>query len=312
MARNTKGPTALPSELGQKIPVWNWRGAILAADIEPLTKLVCLAISHYLSDAGKGWRVSVKQLMADTGIKSNKTISTHLENAQKANLLVIQRTVKANGQRGVTLYKARFPDTVELSREPAEMPADDGECGSAEPSVTATPGAAAPSVPRTPRPRVPDTRQESFQQEGSFQKVSFQERVAQARPAPKTDAGVVDAEFDEMGHAEPAKPAKSKSQNLVALKAPTPAKARGHRLPEGWRPGGEGLRFAIECGLTEQQATIEFEKFQNYWLSAAGSKALKTDWDRTWKTWVRRASEALPRRAPTRSGGRVDRSQLCV
>lgn len=192
MASKARGSkSSQPSEPGQKIPVWNWTGAIAAANVEPTTKLVCFAIARYLNDAGKGWRITVKQLMADTGL-SNKTISTHTEKAEGAGLLAIERTLKTNGQRGTNFYKPRFPDIVELSREPAELPGDDGESRRAPPSVPGTRGAAKSSVPRTPRPRerrtpspsVPRTRQQSFHQEGSFQKGSFQERGAQALPAP--------------------------------------------------------------------------------------------------------------------------------
>jgi hypothetical protein len=30
-----------------------------------------------------------------------------------------------------------------------------------------------------------------------------------------------------------------------------------------------------------------FESFTDYWVSVAGSKGVKLDWDATWRTWVR-------------------------
>lgn len=320
MARNTKSSKALPSEPGQKIPVWSWTGAVAAADVEPLTKLVCLNIARYLSDAGKGWHISVKQMMADTGL-SNGSIATHLKKAEAAKILVIQRTAKPNGQRGVTLYKPRFPDNVELSREPAEMPGDGGDCGSTEPSVRGTPGVA-PSASHTPgprvggssRPRARGARQESLQK-GSSQKGSFQERGhADARPAPEAHGVVVDAEFIDVKHAKPEQKAKNYSHAPVALKAsktPTPAKATAHRLPDDWMPSEDGWRFAIERLGSTERAREEFAKFRDYWDEQPDSKGKKVRWDGTWRNWVRRAPQYAPR-TPTRSARRVDRSQLCI
>lgn len=318
-AKTSKAPQ--PSEPGQKIPVWSWTGAVAVADVEPLTKLVCLNIARYLSDAGKGWRISVKQMMADTGL-SNGSIATHLKKAEAAKILVIQRTAKPNGQRGVTLYKPRFPDNVELSREPAEMPGDDGDCGSTGPSVRGTPGVAAPSAPCTPgprvggssRPRARGARQESLQK-GSLQKRSFQERGhADARPAPEAHGVVVDAEFIDVEHAKPEQPTKNQPQTLVALKASkalTPAKATAHRLPEDWMPSEDGWRFAIERLGSTERAREEFAKFRDYWDEQPDSKGKKVRWDGTWRNWVRRAPQYAPR-TPAISTGRVDRSQLCT
>ena len=106
-----------------RIPVWNWTGAVVATKVKPPTKLVCLAIARYLSDAGKGWRISVADLMRDTGL-SNRSVATHLELAHKAGLLAIERNIGRNGRREVTTYAARFPDGVTLATGPAELPSE--------------------------------------------------------------------------------------------------------------------------------------------------------------------------------------------
>ena len=103
-----------------RIPVWSWTDSVAAADVPALTKFVCLNIARYLSSAGKGWRVTIEQQMRDTGL-SNRSLATHLENAESAGLLVREREHDKNGHVCGTLYTPRFPDNAELAREPAEM-----------------------------------------------------------------------------------------------------------------------------------------------------------------------------------------------
>jgi hypothetical protein len=65
-------------------------------------------------------------------------------------------------------------------------------------------------------------------------------------------------------------------------------KSNGTRLDEDWRPDERDIAYAREQGI---DAGREFEKFQNYWLSKAGSAARKVDWSRTWRNWCLRAAE---------------------
>ena len=103
-----------------KAPVWSWRDAIRQTDVPPLTKLVCMMIACYLSDAGKGWRITVEELMRDTGM-GNKAVARHLANAQRAGLLAIVRHHDGKGYRTATEYQPRFPYGAELSQQPAEL-----------------------------------------------------------------------------------------------------------------------------------------------------------------------------------------------
>jgi hypothetical protein len=84
-----------------KIPVWSWRDAIAKADVPPLTKLVCYDISRYLSDAGKGWRIPVKDIIRDTGL-GNQAVANHLRNAVDAGLLIAKRELGPNGAIAVS------------------------------------------------------------------------------------------------------------------------------------------------------------------------------------------------------------------
>lgn len=149
--------------MSTKKPVWSWTDAVAKADVPPLTKLVCLNIARYFSSAGKGWRVSIKEMMADTGL-SNRSLATHLQLAADAKLLIVKREAGPHGQRGVTTYIPCFPDGTELARE-AELPPREGDSlGLSEPS---SPG---PSEPASPRPREPRSRQVSFRKTDSSQR----------------------------------------------------------------------------------------------------------------------------------------------
>jgi uncharacterized protein YdaU (DUF1376 family) len=68
------------------------------------------------------------------------------------------------------------------------------------------------------------------------------------------------------------------------------SQARGTRLPFDWMPS-EHL-----------EQTHELEKFRDYWIAQPGQKGVKTDWDATWRNWVRRAAERTPARP---SGNRI-------
>ena len=107
-----------------KQPVWSWTDAVVAADVPSLTKLVCLNIARYLSSAGKGWRISIEQMVEDTGL-SDRATRLHLKKAAAAGLIAIKREYNHLGHRAITQYIPRFPDGVELSKEPASLPAPD-------------------------------------------------------------------------------------------------------------------------------------------------------------------------------------------
>jgi hypothetical protein len=68
------------------------------------------------------------------------------------------------------------------------------------------------------------------------------------------------------------------------------SQARGTRLSPDWMPS-EHL-----------EETHELEKFRDYWIAQPGQRGVKTDWDATWRNWVRRAAERTPARP---SGNRI-------
>lgn len=68
--------------------------------------------------------------------------------------------------------------------------------------------------------------------------------------------------------------------------------SRGSRLPVGWLP-----QQATIDKLTEQFPRVdqraEFDKFTDYWRAQPGAKGRKTDWEATWRNWVRSSAERL-------------------
>lgn len=63
---------------------------------------------------------------------------------------------------------------------------------------------------------------------------------------------------------------------------------KGSRIPEGYVPN---IGYAVQRGLSEQQAGMEGEKFLNYWAAQPGQRGVKLDWDATWRNWVINAIE---------------------
>lgn len=65
---------------------------------------------------------------------------------------------------------------------------------------------------------------------------------------------------------------------------------RGTRLPNDWVLPGEWGRWALrETGLPRERILLEAATFADYWQALPGAKAVKLDWEKTWRNWVRRA-----------------------
>ncbi|WP_406604291.1 DUF1376 domain-containing protein [Bartonella gliris] len=72
-------------------------------------------------------------------------------------------------------------------------------------------------------------------------------------------------------------------QKNVPKKAKRTRSKDGFRLPEDFKPN---LQYAIDKGLTQDEALLEFERFTNYWIANPSKNANKRDWQRTWYNWV--------------------------
>jgi hypothetical protein len=61
---------------------------------------------------------------------------------------------------------------------------------------------------------------------------------------------------------------------------------KSSRLPEDWQPRKEDVLLMREHFLTVD-LKLETYAFKDYWRSVAGAKGKKSDWDATWRNWIR-------------------------
>jgi uncharacterized protein YdaU (DUF1376 family) len=81
---------------------------------------------------------------------------------------------------------------------------------------------------------------------------------------------------------------------------PQRSEAKGSRLPDDWRPDSGGWVYAAEQLGPNVDPARELDRFRDYWRAVPGAKGRKADWPATWRNWVRRAAENLPRKAHER------------
>lgn len=88
---------------------------------------------------------------------------------------------------------------------------------------------------------------------------------------------------------EPENP--SKEIEPAGKQKPAKRNDRGSRLEDGWMPSQKVIdQMRQEC----PHVNLEYEhrKFTDYWLSVPASRGRKSNWDATWRNWIRRASES--------------------
>ena len=66
-------------------------------------------------------------------------------------------------------------------------------------------------------------------------------------------------------------------------------KTRGTRLNEDWQPSSDLLRWA-EHDFPQVDLPLEVAKFVDYWIARADKGAIKLDWDRTFRNWIRNSA----------------------
>ena len=71
-------------------------------------------------------------------------------------------------------------------------------------------------------------------------------------------------------------------------------KSKGTRISDDWvlsKKLGEWAH-AEKPHWSIDKIRSEAEAFKDYWLSVAGARGIKQDWDATWRNWVRRSNDA--------------------
>jgi hypothetical protein len=65
--------------------------------------------------------------------------------------------------------------------------------------------------------------------------------------------------------------------------------ARGTRLPSDWILKGKHAKAAaeIEPEWSEDEIRLIGDKFRDHWIAISGQRAVKVDWDATWRNWCR-------------------------
>lgn len=77
----------------------------------------------------------------------------------------------------------------------------------------------------------------------------------------------------------------------ITLDTPLPPKGgqRGTRLPKDWVLPLEWRKATIEqFEIFDAKVTTEANSFRDYWTGLAGQKAVKVDWQATWRNWIRK------------------------
>ncbi|WP_273790336.1 hypothetical protein [Bartonella sp. CM31XJBT] len=97
-----------------------------------------------------------------------------------------------------------------------------------------------------------------------------------------TEVAAVEATSEQITTSSDNQPPIHEQEN-VPKKAKRAQANRGCRLPEDFKPN---LQYAIDQGLTHDEALLETERFTNYWIANPGKNANKRDWQRTWYNWV--------------------------
>lgn len=74
---------------------------------------------------------------------------------------------------------------------------------------------------------------------------------------------------------------------------PTAPRKRGTRIPDDFSPDDISLAWAAReyPWVDVRRAT---EKFTDYWSSLSGQRAVKIDWLKTWKNWIRGEADRVP------------------
>lgn len=77
---------------------------------------------------------------------------------------------------------------------------------------------------------------------------------------------------------------KRKEKDKVKVKEKS--SSRASRLPQDWVASPENISFCQNQRPDLDPYEVE-KRFRDYWIAKAGHDASKTDWDATWRNWVR-------------------------
>jgi hypothetical protein len=114
---------------------------------------------------------------------------------------------------------------------------------------------------------------------------AFREREAMKRETVTVSESAVDNNIISITKTDTAPPAKRGNVS------------RGTRLPDDWKPS-ESLWSWGKEKLPEDALRFETAAMRDYFHAQSGSRGVKLDWDKTWKTWIREAVRRRERFKP--------------
>lgn len=93
-----------------------------------------------------------------------------------------------------------------------------------------------------------------------------------------------------------------KARKVLKKSATAEKAARGTRLTKDWKLPRAFYNYALSYGYTHEQVMKIAEEFRNHWVSDSSSKAVKLDWEATWRNRIiYLAEKAGKHRAPDNS-----------
>jgi len=87
---------------------------------------------------------------------------------------------------------------------------------------------------------------------------------------------------------------------------PSSKKTRSSRLPSEWFLPIDWGQWAVSEGLPIEAIRSEADRFKDYYHALAGPKAVKADWQATWRNWIRNSKARQPQLTAI-NGGRSDK-----
>ena len=81
----------------------------------------------------------------------------------------------------------------------------------------------------------------------------------------------------------------------------TTDRKRGSRLQEDWQPSPDTLDWATK-DFPAVDLPLETAKFIDYWVARPDKGAIKLDWTRTYRNWIRNASSRYRSKHETNRG----------
>lgn len=93
--------------------------------------------------------------------------------------------------------------------------------------------------------------------------------------------------FDPVTQQEPSGVPSTKAPHAPhAINTSLASATRGTRLPEDWKPSEEQIAWA-RSERRDVNPITEADRFRDYWIAQPGQKGVKTNWNATWRNWVR-------------------------